>query len=128
MEWYVILLLVLAGIAVLYLLIGFIACFLMAFVIKHPMGKLARPNYDQMREICKDTDFSEYNQLEKEEFVVNNMGAGLQCVFVPAPDSGKAPGRAKCVISAHGFGLNLMFSARYVPMFRAMGYSVVIYF
>jgi len=127
MEWYIVVLLVIAGLAALYLFAGFAVSFVVAFVIKRPMGRLARPTYDRMREICKDFDFSAYDRMDKEAFVVRNQGADLQCVFVPASAAGKAPGRARCVISAHGFGLNLMFSARYVPMFHAMGYAVVIY-
>ena len=127
MEWYLILLFVILGMGVLYLFAGFAACLVLGFIFKHPVGRLGRPTYDQMREICRDFDFSVYDRMEKEEFVIHNKGADLQCVFVPVPASGEAPGRAKCVISAHGFGLNLIFSARYVPMFHAMGYSVVIY-
>jgi len=126
MEWTTVVLFAAAGIAALYLFAGFAVSSVLAFVIKRPMGKLARPTYDRMRQICGDFDFSIYDRMEKEAFVVRNRGAELKCVFIPAPDAG-GTGRAKCVISAHGFGLNLMFSARYVPMFHAMGYAVVIY-
>jgi len=125
MEWYKIALYVIAGIAALYFFAGFTAAFIMALVIKRPRGRLARPDYEQMRKICGDFDFSEYDLMEKEEFTLSNMGADLKCVFIPAPESGE--GRKKCIISAHGFGLNLIFSARYVSMFRALGYSAVIY-
>jgi len=127
MAWYTIILMVILGIAAFYLFAGFAASLVLGFIVKHPVGRLGRPTYDQMRKICGDTDFSAYDAMEKEEFVVHNNGADLQCVFVPAPDPEGTPGRARCVISAHGFGLNLIFSARYVPMFHAMGYSAVIY-
>jgi len=128
MEWYSIILLAIAGIGLLYLFGGFIACLVLGLIVKHPVGRLGgRPTYDQMRALCRDFDFSVYDRMEKEAFVIHNNGANLQCVFVPAPDSGEASGQAKCVISAHGFGLNLIFSARYVPIFHTMGYSVVIY-
>jgi len=124
MEWYIIVLLAIAGMAALYFLAGFAASLALGFVLKKPMGRLVRPNYGQIRELCKDFDYSVYDAMEKEEFTIHHMGAELKCVFVPAP---KTTGQAKCVISAHGFGLNLMFSARYVPMFHAMGYAAVIY-
>ena len=126
MEWYLIILFVLLAIGALYLLAGFIITLVLAVIVKHPMGP-ARPDYDRMRIICSDFDFSVYDRMEKEEFILHNRGADLQCVFAPVPNANKPAGRAKCVISAHGFGLNLFFSARYIPMFHAMGYSVVIY-
>jgi len=125
MEWYIIVLLALAGAGLFYLFAGCIACLVLGFIFKHPVGRLGRPTYDQMRVICRDFDFSVYDRMEKEEFIVHNRGAELKCEFIPVPDPGK--GRAKCVISAHGFGLNLIFSARYAPMFHALGYSVVVY-
>jgi len=110
-------LLILTGLAALYLLGGLAASLILGFVLKKPMGRRIRPNYDQMRALCKDYDYSAYDQMEKEAFVLRHNGADLQCVFIPAPNGAK---QAKCVISAHGFGLNLMFSARYVPMFHAL--------
>jgi len=123
MAWYLILLLAAAGFAALYLFAGFTAALVLGLIFKHPVGP-ARSSYDQMRKLCRDFDFSVYDRMEKEEFVIHHSGADLQCVFLPAP---QAAGRAKCVLSAHGFGLNRMFSARYVPMFHALGYSAVIY-
>ena len=129
MEWYWILLLVLAGIVALFLLVGYGVAIGAALIITKLKGSKIRPNYEQMRAInikMGHVDFDAYDQMEKEAFTLHRDGAELACEFIPAPSA--PPGQpAKCLIRVHGFGVNKITSVRYVQILRKLGYAAVIY-
>lgn len=126
---YEILLYVLAGFAALVLLIGFGLALVVTLIVTHPVKK-ARPGYQEIKELnikLGHVDYDAYDQMEKEIFKLPSSGAEINCVLIPASEP-PCPGRpAKCLITAHGFGLNLMTSVRYISVFREMGYAVLIY-
>jgi len=130
MAWYWVVLLVAAGIAALIVLIGFVAALVASHIVTKPKG-INRLTFEKAREIQSGwggVDFEAYDRMEKEAFTIHRGdGVDLACEFIPAV-SPSPPGQpAKCLIRVHGFSQNRMISVRFLPVFRAMGYSVVIY-
>ena len=95
--------------------------------LRHPK---IRPDHASMRQAninMGGADFDAYDQYAKESFVLHSHGAELSCEFIPAPTGMASPGPAKCLIRAHGFGVNKITSVRYVQILRELGYCAVIY-
>jgi len=129
MEWYFILLLVIAGIAALFLLIGFIAALAASNIIIKPKG-INRLSFEQVRSIQTKLggDFEAYDHAEKEPFTIDRgNGITLACEFLPAPELPEPGQPHKCLIRVHGFSQNRLISARFVPLAQAMGYSMLVY-
>ena len=92
---------------------------------RHPK---VRPSHDAMRRAnigMGGVDFEAFDSYEKEAFTLHRDGADISCEFFPVQNPG--PGPAKCLIRAHGFGVNKITSVRYVQILRELGYSAVIY-
>jgi len=130
MAWHGIILLAAAGIAALIFLVSFIIALVAAHIITKPKG-INRLTFGQARQIQSGlggVDYEAYDQMQKEAFTLcREDGVKLACEFIPAPAQPKPGKPAKCLIRVHGFSQNRMISVRFLPVFRAMGYSSVIY-
>jgi len=128
MEWYFILLLMIAGIAALGVLAGFTAALIASNIIIKPKG-INRLSFEQVRGIQAKygCDFEAYDNAKKEPFTLDRgNGVTLACEFLPAPEHASRQ-RNKCLVRVHGFSQNRLISARFVPFAQAMGYSMLIY-
>jgi len=133
MAWYWIVLLVIAGVAALVLLLSMGVALVASHIITKPKG-INRLTFEKAREIQSGlggVDFEAYDKMEKEAFTIHrDGGVNLACEFIPAPagkPSASAAQPPKCLIRVHGFSQNRLISVRFLPVFRAMGYSTVIY-
>jgi len=123
-------LLIVAYVAAFLVLALFIAGVVVTLVItklKHPK---IRPSHAWMRQAninMGGVDFEAYDQYVKEPFTIQAREAELSCEFIPAPDGAASTGPTKCLIRAHGFGVNKITSLRYVQIMRELGYAAVIY-
>ena len=129
MAWYWILLLVVAGIAAFVIFLSLIIAAVAIRLITKPKG-INRLTYERAREIqtgLGSVDYDAYDRMEKEPFVLRrDDGVELSCELIPALKE-FAGQQKKCLIRVHGYSQNKMISVRFLPMFRAMGYSVVTY-
>ena len=130
MSWYWIVLLAAAGAAAFVIVVGLVIALVASHIITKPKG-INRLTVEWAREIqtgLGGVDFDAYDRMEKEPFTIRcDDGVELACEFIPAlspPPPGKPQ---KCLIRVHGFSQNRMISVRFIPVFRAMGYSVVLY-
>jgi len=127
MAWYWILLLVIAGITALIILVSLVIAIVAAHIVTKPKG-INRLTVEWSREIqtgLGSVDYDAYDQMEKEPFTITRGDVDIACEFIPALTPANKP--AKCLIRVHGFSQNRMISVRFLPVFRAMGYSTVIY-
>jgi len=138
MAWYVILSLSLAGLAAFVVLVSLVIAWVASHIITKPKG-INRLTVERAREIQSGlggVDFEAYDRMEKEPFTIKrdgpkghrgrDDGIGIACELIPAPEE-FAGRQKKCLIRVHGFSQNRMISVRFIPVFRAMGYSVVLY-
>ena len=136
MEWYQTALLVAACVIAFVLVAAFVAAVVITLIITRLRHPKVRPSHADMRQAninMGGVDFDAYDQYEKEFFTIHasgpkghrGRGADIACEFLPVQNPG--PGPAKCLIRAHGFGVNKITSVRYVQILRELGYSAVIY-
>jgi len=138
MAWHWILLFIVAGTAALVFSLSFAVALVASRIITKPKG-INRLTVERSREIqtaLGSVDFDAYDRMEKEPFTIRrngpkghrgrNDGVELSCEFIPALEEFTGQ-QKKCLIRVHGFSQNRMISVRFLPVFRAMGYSTVIY-
>lgn len=129
MAWYWIVLICLAGVALLYLLICWVLSIAMIKLMMFPAGG-AKLSYEQVRQeqtALGGVDYNAYDRMPKEPFALQSEGAEIHGELIPAIVPSKAGERPKCVIRVHGHTQNKMLSVRYIPMFQALGYAAVLY-
>jgi len=129
MAWYWIVLLIAAGIAAFIVLLSLVIAWVAARIVTRPKG-INRLTVEASREIqtgLGGVDYEAYDRMEKEQFTIRrDDGVHIACEFIPALKQ-SAPGPAKCLIRVHGFSQNRMISVRFITVFQAMGYSIVLY-
>ncbi len=130
MEWYIILLLAAAAIAVFVICLSVIAALVAGTIVTKP-GGINHLSFEQVRRIQTElghVDYDAYDRMEKERFVIHrDDGVEIACEFISSQMPSKAENPKKCLIYAHGFSQNRLIAVLFLPVFLAMGYSVLIY-
>ena len=129
MAWYWIVLSIAGGIAALVAVISMAIALVAARIVTKPKG-INRLTVEASRNIqtaLGGVDYEAYDQMEKEPFTITrDDGVKIACELIPALKA-PASGQQKCLIRVHGYSQNRMISVRFIPVFQAMGYSVVLY-
>ncbi len=119
MEWYYILLIVLASLLVLF--IGFV--FLVSFVVVKMLVHPKRYSREEQNQYNIKNNFNKGTEVLKREDIVFHMDDG----YLIHGDYNLIPGSKKFCILAHGHATTREGALRYSLVFNELGYSTIIY-